>query len=145
VIVVFDSGIWISALHFGGVPMEAIKRGLLEDEVLTCSQIEDETIGIMRKKFQRAETSNRQRLASFLEGATRVTLTAPFSAICRDPKDDFLLECSALGRADILFPATKTSSPSKSSAPPASSLRASTSTSPNRNTRAESNPAPVLN
>lgn len=106
-IVVFDSGVWISALHFGGVPMKAITRGLLEDEVLTCSQIEDETIGIMRKKFQRSETSNRHRLASFLEGATRVTLTAPFPAICRDPKDDFILECASLGNADLIVTGDK--------------------------------------
>jgi len=57
----------------------------------------------MRKKFKRTEESNRQRLASFLEGARRIVITRSLTGICRDPKDDFLLECAQIGRADLLI------------------------------------------
>jgi uncharacterized protein len=107
VIVVFDSGIWVSALHFGGVPMEAIEYGLMMDEVLSCTQIEDEVIRIMRKKFLRTENSNKRRLASLLEGATRIVVSGALSGICRDPKDDFILECAETGGADLIVTGDK--------------------------------------
>jgi hypothetical protein len=81
VTVVFDSGVWISALQFGGVPMQAIQAGLVSSDVLTCTQIEDEAIRILQRKFQRSAESNRRRLSSFLEGATRITLTGSQSGI----------------------------------------------------------------
>ncbi len=38
--VVFDSGIWISALQYGGVPMYALELALMEDNFLICAEIE---------------------------------------------------------------------------------------------------------
>jgi len=107
VIVVFDSGIWLSALHFGGVPMEAIERGLTMDEVLSCIQIEDEVIRIMHKKFLRTVDSNKRRLVSLLEGATQIFVSGALSGLCRDPKDDFILECAQAGGADLIVTGDK--------------------------------------
>lgn len=107
VTIVYDSGIWVSALHFGGVPMEAIEHGLISDNVLSCIQIEDEVIRIIRKKFLRTESTNKQRLASLLEGTTKITVTGRISGICRDPKDDFILECAETGGADLIVTGDK--------------------------------------
>ena len=87
--------------------MEAIEYALTVDEVLSCVQIEDEVIRIMRKKFLRTADSNRTRLSSFLEGATQITVSGKLSGVCRDPKDDFILECAVTGSADIIVTGDK--------------------------------------
>jgi hypothetical protein len=54
--VLLDSGIYISALRYGGVPDKAITKSLLRDELLFCQYIADETVRIMQKistAFQR--------------------------------------------------------------------------------------------
>jgi hypothetical protein len=40
VIGVFDSGIWVSAMEFGGTPLEAVIRAIAEDRFAVCDQIE---------------------------------------------------------------------------------------------------------
>jgi hypothetical protein len=34
VIVVFDSGIWVSAMEFGGTPLEVVISAVAEDRIL---------------------------------------------------------------------------------------------------------------
>jgi putative PIN family toxin of toxin-antitoxin system len=87
--------------------MEAIKHALTADEVVSCIQIEDEVIRIMHKKFLRTADSNRARLSSFLEGTTQITVSGKLSGICRDPKDDFILECAETAGADLIVTGDK--------------------------------------
>lgn len=87
--------------------MEAIEHALIADEVVSCIQIEAEVIRIMHKKFLRTADSNRTRLSSFLEGATQIAVNGQLSGICRDPRDDFILECAAAGGADIIVTGDK--------------------------------------
>jgi hypothetical protein len=42
VTVVIDSGVWISALQFGGIPLLAVETALASDQVAICSQILEE-------------------------------------------------------------------------------------------------------
>jgi hypothetical protein len=44
VIIVFDSGIWISAMEFGAAPREAVVRAAAEDRFAVCDQIEEEVV-----------------------------------------------------------------------------------------------------
>jgi hypothetical protein len=38
-IVVLDSGIWISTLHFGGTPLAALDRAFVFDRIVVCNPI----------------------------------------------------------------------------------------------------------
>jgi len=105
--VVFDSGIWISALQYGGVPMYALELALMEDNFLICSAIEAEVVRIMGAKFRRPPEIVVERMAAFTENATRVVVTGKISGICRDPKDDFILECAVAGNADVIVTGDK--------------------------------------
>ncbi|HEY5330948.1 MAG TPA: putative toxin-antitoxin system toxin component, PIN family [Acidobacteriaceae bacterium] len=105
--VVFDSGIWVSALQYGGVPMHALELALIDDNFLICSEIEVEVVRIMGAKFRRSPESVLERMAAFTENATRGVVTGNISGICRDPKDDFILECAITGNADVIVTGDK--------------------------------------
>lgn len=106
-IVVFDSGVWVSAIRFGGVPRDAIVQASLRGETLICTEIENEVIEVMRRKFSIPESGVRSRMDIFLQNSTRVFLTGTLSGICRDPKDDFILECAEIGEADLIVTGDK--------------------------------------
>jgi uncharacterized protein len=107
VIVTFDSGIWISALEYGGVPRQAIEYADAEDQMLLCVEIENEVVRIMAKKFGRAPDSIRRRMAELSNAAIWVVVTGKLSGICRDPNDDFILECAETGKADLIVTGDK--------------------------------------
>jgi hypothetical protein len=69
--------------------------------------MENEVVRIIRRKFLRTETPNRQRLTALLEGSTHITVTGRVAGICRDPKDDFILECADVGGADLIVTGDK--------------------------------------
>ncbi len=50
-IVVFDSGIWVSAMEFGGTPLEAVIRAIAQDRFAVCDQIEQEVVRVLTHKF----------------------------------------------------------------------------------------------
>jgi putative PIN family toxin of toxin-antitoxin system len=107
VIVVFDSGIWISAIKYRGVPLEALTFGLEHHDVLTCDELEGEVVRILNRKFAIDPADSRQQLAELLEHAKRILVTGKLSGVCRDPKDDFILECAATGSADRIVTGDK--------------------------------------
>jgi hypothetical protein len=45
VIVVFDSGIWISAMEFGGTPFEAVIRAIAQDQFAVASRLRKRLFG----------------------------------------------------------------------------------------------------
>ena len=106
-IVVFDSGVWVSATRFGGVPRQALVQALSQDEIIICAEIENETIRIMRRKFGVVESEVRAGMQVFLRDPTTVIVTGTLSGICRDSKDDFILECAEIGRADLIVTGDK--------------------------------------
>jgi putative PIN family toxin of toxin-antitoxin system len=107
VIVVFDSGVWISAIARRGVPLATITHGLEMDSVLTCTELEDEVVRIMNHKFGIGTEQTRQRLGELLEKSARIVVVGRISGICRDPKDDFILECAETGGADLIVTGDK--------------------------------------
>jgi hypothetical protein len=74
VIVLFDSGVWISAISRRGIPLSAITHGLDKDEVLTCVELEDEIGRIMDKKFGVNPEAMRQQLGELLEKSIRIAV-----------------------------------------------------------------------
>jgi len=53
----------------------------------------------MRRKFGVEEIEVRAGMEIFLQNSKRVIVTGRISGICRDPKDDFILECAESWRS----------------------------------------------
>jgi putative PIN family toxin of toxin-antitoxin system len=107
VIVVVDSGIWISALEFGGTPATALERLFLIDDLAICSDIEDEVLRVLHDKFGRDRKLIQQRLGPLLSQAVRVKVTGEIAGVCRDPNDDCILECAVKAGAQLIIAGDK--------------------------------------
>jgi putative PIN family toxin of toxin-antitoxin system len=107
VTVTLDSGIYISAFEYDGVPEDALTYAATLDELLICTQIEDEVVRVMHDKFHRDLEDVRELLADTIPNALRVIVTGKLSGICRDPNDDFILECAETGKADLIVTGDK--------------------------------------
>jgi putative PIN family toxin of toxin-antitoxin system len=107
VTVVFDSSIWISALEFRGLLSKAVEHAAVAEEIVICSGIEDEITEIMKEKFGREPVDTRFRLSVLLKGSWKVEITGLVLGVCRDPNDDFILECAVVSRADVIVTGDK--------------------------------------
>ncbi len=104
---IFDSGVWVSAIRFGGIPRQAIVKALSQDKIVICAEIENETIRVMRRKFSLMENEVRSRMEIFLQKSKRVAVAGRLTGVCRDPKDNFILECAVTGGADCIVTGDK--------------------------------------
>jgi len=102
-IIVVDSGIWISAIEFGGTPAKALEVLIELDDLAVCAEIEEEVLRILREKFRRDPNAIRERMSSFWSSALRISIKGEVRGISRDAKDDFILECARNARADLLI------------------------------------------
>jgi putative PIN family toxin of toxin-antitoxin system len=102
VIVVFDSGIWVSAMEFGGTPLEAVIRAIAQDRFAVCDQIEEEVVRVLTRKFGWAAERVRADLAFYWLDALRVELQGTVTGACRDPKDEPILECAERAEAECI-------------------------------------------
>jgi uncharacterized protein len=102
VIVVFDSGIWVSAMEFGGTPLEAVIRAIAQDRFAVCDQIEEEVVRVLTRKFGWEPKRVRADLASYWLDALAVELKGTVTGICRDPKDEPILECAERAEAECI-------------------------------------------
>jgi len=100
VIVVFDSGIWVSAMQFGGTPLEAVIRAIAQDRFAVCAQIEEEVVRVLARKFGWEAERVRADLAFYWLDALRAELEGTVTGICRDPKDEPILECAERAGAE---------------------------------------------
>jgi putative PIN family toxin of toxin-antitoxin system len=108
-IVVVDSNVWISALHFSGGrgnPGRAVERAIREGTIATCSQIEDETIRILAEKFGWSVDDATEKLDGFLAFAHRVEISGSLH-VCRDPNEDMVLECAVASGAKVIVTGDK--------------------------------------
>lgn len=106
-LITFDTGIYVSAMQFGGTPKEAIVLAVLMDTIVFCDQLVDEVVRVMQDKFELSSEETESRLASYLSEAICINVTGKVSGICRDPKDDFILECAQTGNADLIVTGDK--------------------------------------
>ncbi len=106
-IVVLDSGIYVSAMEFGGVPGDALVQAITSDTLLICAEIEVEVIRVLSGKFGHNATEIEARMADYSRAALRVKIAQPIQRVCRDPKDDFILECAATGNAEFIVTGDK--------------------------------------
>jgi putative PIN family toxin of toxin-antitoxin system len=106
-IVLCDTSLWISAIQFRGLPLQALRHALSRETPLTCIELENEIVRILGWKFGHRESRVRAQLQVMLENAISVNITGSVSGVCRDPKDDFILECAATGNADMIVTGDK--------------------------------------
>jgi len=102
-IVVFDSGIWISALRFGGAPLEALEHAIVGYDVAICRQITEEICAVFGRKFGRSNSEVLEALQPYLADAISIQVAGKLHGICRDPSDDMILECADLAGAELII------------------------------------------
>jgi putative PIN family toxin of toxin-antitoxin system len=101
--IVIDSGIWVSAIKFGGLPRQAILKVIAVDQIAISDYIEAEVIRILERKFDFTPEEAHKAMQAFSEGALQVTITNEVQGVCRDPKDDHVLECGRKARAQLIL------------------------------------------
>ncbi len=106
-IVVIDSGVWISAFHFGGTPLAALNRAHLDHRVAISGGILSEVRLTLTRKFLWNAGTIEKALATFLANAMFVETSGTLRSVCRDPKDDMVLECAVTAGARILVSGDK--------------------------------------
>jgi hypothetical protein len=89
-IVLCDTNLWVSAIHFRGVPLEALRRSIAKDTPQTCFDLEDEIARTLVEKFGHTEAVVRSQIDIMLADAIRVSIVGNLTGICRDSKDDFI-------------------------------------------------------
>jgi hypothetical protein len=110
VIVLFDSGIWVSSMEFGGTPLEAVIRAIAQDRFAVCDQIEEEVVRVLTRKFGWEKERFAPTWLFYWLDALPVDLEGTVTGICRDPKDEPILECAERAKESALLPAATISS-----------------------------------
>lgn len=106
-IVVLDTNVWISALEFGGTPDLAVVRALTQGQLAISDFIKAEIVQVLTRKFARDPAELEGQLNELLIQALWVVVTGEVRGICRDPKDDAILETAWKAHADYLVAGDK--------------------------------------
>jgi putative PIN family toxin of toxin-antitoxin system len=107
VIVVLDTGVWVSALEFGGTPARALERALIFDQIAISEFIELEVSRVLVHKFGWEQSDVQEEMNEYLSEALRVQTTGSLDGICRDPNDDRVLETAVNAKARYLVAGDK--------------------------------------
>jgi putative PIN family toxin of toxin-antitoxin system len=107
VIVVLDTNVWVSGLQFGGTPGRAIDQALIRDQLAISEFIRNEIVRVLTRKFARDPSELNVRLNELLVQALLIEVTGEIAGICRDPKDDAILETAWKAGADVLVAGDK--------------------------------------
>jgi uncharacterized protein len=108
-IVVIDTSVWISAMHYEkrrSKPVLALQRAVEQDVIATCAEIREEVRRVLFEKFNWDSLEIRRRLDFLLAQSVEVTITGKLH-VCRDPNDDMILECALLVKADAIVSGDK--------------------------------------
>jgi len=107
VIVVLDSGVWISALQFGGIPRRAVLKALTVDSLVVCDQIKEEVNRVLIEKMEWEPRRAIESLSFYFQDAIWIPITGNLHGVCRDPKDDMVVECAVTASADAIVSGDK--------------------------------------
>ncbi len=103
---VFDTNVLISALLFeNSTPAQAFFAVLKQGEVLLSAPLADEINRILyQTKFDRYITHEQREefMIALVESSMLVEITETIS-VCRDPKDNMILELAVSGKADVII------------------------------------------
>jgi uncharacterized protein len=108
-IVVFDTSVWVSAMHFErrmGTPVLALEQARNRDLLGICDEIIQEISRVLTKKFNWEPSAVQHRLTYLLARSLRVRVSGALR-VCRDPNDDMVLECAVLVGAQAIVAGDK--------------------------------------
>lgn len=106
---VFDNNVLVSAALLGGVPRRAFDKLLDNGTILVSVPVLLELADILnRPKFDKYVTHDERMrfMVIFLKVAEMVEISEEIT-VCRDPRDDKLLELAVSGTADFLVTGDK--------------------------------------
>ena len=93
--VTLDTNIYVSALQFGGKPMQLLQMGLEGELDIAISQpILDETLRVLRENFGWSDEDLRDAEAAISAATYRVAPTETLDVVEADPTDNRILECA---------------------------------------------------
>ena len=99
---VFDNNVLVSAALLAGVPRQAFDKALDKDTIIVSVPVLLELAEVLsREKFNKYVTHDERMrfMVSFLKVAEMIEVSETI-IVCRDPKDDKLLELVVDGGAD---------------------------------------------
>jgi uncharacterized protein len=102
VIVVIDSGVWISALQFGGIPLRAVEKAFEVDRVAICDSILEEVRRVLVEKMEWDAKHVANSFRVYLKTMKRVNLDGSVTGVCRDPNDNMVVECAVKANAQAI-------------------------------------------
>lgn len=100
--VVFDSGVLISALHFGGTPLAALSAASDHASLAHCNEIDNEVRKALAGKFKWHPANIEQAMRIVTGAAQLIEISGNLIGVCRDPKDDMVLECALQAAAQYI-------------------------------------------
>ncbi len=106
-ICVVDSCVWISTFQFGGTPLEALNKVYEEHQLAICSPILDEIRRALTESFNWSNARLDGVLAEYLDKVVRANVRGRVSGICRDAKDDMVIECALEAGASLIVSGDK--------------------------------------
>jgi uncharacterized protein len=110
--IVIDTSVLISAFAFGGIPQKAVTKALKETLIVVSPPLLNEYRYVPLELFKKNKINNEQ-FKSLISGTaafvSKAVVINPKKKlfICRDPKDNLVLECCLEADADILITGDK--------------------------------------
>ena len=99
-----DSNIYISALEFGGKPLTLLEKGLESEVHIAISQpIINETLRVLREKFNWSADDLRDAESTIRAAAHVVTPTMKLDVVKDDPDDNRIVECAVEAKSEAII------------------------------------------
>jgi putative PIN family toxin of toxin-antitoxin system len=101
--VVLDTNVYISAVMFGGLPVDLLDLAFLEAfDIVISPALLDELDGKFREKFDVSVEDASLIRARIMKVAHLVEPNKTLHVVEEDPDDDRVLECAVEGRANCM-------------------------------------------
>lgn len=102
--VVYDTNVLVSALGFGGTPLDALLTVFEDDyQLLASEETLEELSRVMAYERLPVIESEREQYVSILRNEADIVSTTPqVNEIVADPDDNIFLECAIGGNADYI-------------------------------------------
>jgi putative PIN family toxin of toxin-antitoxin system len=103
-----DTNLYVSALQFGGKPqtlLDMAQDGQIE--LALSDEILDETLRILRDKFQRSPEYLRDAEAQLRAVTKHVSPTERLDVVKADPTDNKILECAVAAGSEVVVSGDK--------------------------------------
>ena len=109
---VVDTGVLISAFDFGGIPLRAVQRAFAYCNLYVSQDLLVEYRGVP-VALESSGKINHQQFKALISGIAAFTAKTAIVyprkkfLVCRDPKDNIVIECCHAASADILITGDK--------------------------------------